>query len=242
MEIEVTVKDQPVVFTCEPTLVSRWVCDSILTGLTYPDLPFVDDVRVIWDAGANCGAASVYFAHHHPDAAVHAFEPASGPRQLLERNVADLANVTVHSIGLSDTDHRAHLYLGDGESILGSFLHRDVNCDETEEVDVRAAGRWAVDHDIDRIDLLKVDIEGLETSVLTDLAPLLPTVKVLYVEYDSRADRRAIDDLVRSTHQLYFTAAQFMDQGEIIYLRNDYADHPEATPFLRELASRILHL
>ncbi|MET0902827.1 MAG: hypothetical protein ABWZ52_06285, partial [Acidimicrobiales bacterium] len=61
----------PIDFECGDTLVSRWVCEEILAGKTYPYLPFVPDVRVVFDVGANCGAATVHFARHYPDAAIH---------------------------------------------------------------------------------------------------------------------------------------------------------------------------
>src|SRR5262249_3109434 len=85
-----------------------------------------------------------------------------------------------------------------------------------------------------RIDILKVDVEGVEVEVLTSLADLLPEVKVLYVEYDSRTARRAIAELFENTHELY-CGVNFLDQGECIYLRRDLAALPAATERLREL-------
>lgn len=86
----------PVDFECADTTVSRAVSTAILAGKTYPFLPFVDDVRVVFDVGADCGAATVHFARHYPDAEVHSFEPASDSRAFLERNAGAYANVHVH--------------------------------------------------------------------------------------------------------------------------------------------------
>ena len=84
MEIEVTTDDGATIeFECVDSLISRWVNVPILEGKTYPYLPFVDDVRTILDAGANCGAATVHLARHYPDADVHAFEPGSLPFEIL---------------------------------------------------------------------------------------------------------------------------------------------------------------
>ena len=77
------------------------MCNEILGGQDLSVLPFVDDVQVVFDVGANCGAATVYFARHYPDAEIHSFEPGSEPRAFLERNAADYANAHVHPIGLS---------------------------------------------------------------------------------------------------------------------------------------------
>jgi hypothetical protein len=128
----------------------------------------------------------------------------------------------VHPIGLHSVTAVVPLYKGKGDTINGSMLLRSVNVDESELVQVQAASTWAAENEIDRIDVLKVDVEGCEVEVLTSLAHLLPTVKVLYVEYDSRSARRAVERLVDHTHELY-SGKMFLDQGECIFLRNDFA-------------------
>ena len=234
MQFTVPGDGDPIEFECADTFVSRWVCQEILLGKTYPYLPFVDDVQVVFDVGANCGATTVHLARHYPQAQVHSFEPGAEPRAHLERNVATLPNVHVHPIGLFDVDQEVPLYHGDGDSITASVLRRDVNLDDSELVQLRAAGPWAASHGIDRIDVLKVDVEGAESEVITSLAGLLPTVKVLYLEYDSRRARRALATLIEPTHELY-TGVLFLDQGECIYLRRDLADHPDASSTLLEI-------
>jgi FkbM family methyltransferase len=229
----------PIEFECADTASSRWVSREILHGRTYPYLPFVADVKVVFDVGANCGATSVHLARHYPEAEIHAFEPGSEARGYLERNVAQFRNVRIHPVGLYSVDDSVPLYVGDGDIGMASIHARDVNLDQSELVRLRAAGGWATEHGIDRIDVLKVDVEGAEVEVLTSLAHLLPTVKILYVEYDSRHARRAIAQLVDSTHELYI-GSEFLDQGEVVYLRKDLADDPAATQRLRELLAASL--
>jgi FkbM family methyltransferase len=220
-------------FECPDSFASRWTCASILKGRTYPHLPFVGEVLVVFDVGANCGAATVHFAGHHPGAAIHAFEPGREARGYLERNVASLPNVEIHPFGLHSVDQQARLYKGDGDLGMASVIRRTVNLDESEPVELRAAGAWAADHGIERIDILKVDVEGCEIDVLTSLAGLLPTVKVLFVEYDSRQARKALGRLLDASHELY-TGMMLLDQGECVYLRADLAELDAATEHLRE--------
>lgn len=220
-------------FDCPDSLASRWTCEPILRGETYPFLPFVEDVSVVFDVGANCGAASIHFARHYPHATIHAFEPGREARAYLERNVASLPNVRVHPFGFYSVDRRARLYRGDDDLGKASVLRRAVNLDESEPVELRAGGTWAAEHGIERIDILKVDVEGCEVEVLEGLAGLLRTVKVLFVEYDSRHDRRALGRLLDATHELY-VGKLFLDQGECTYLRTDVAELDAATGLLRE--------
>ncbi len=235
MIIDVTTDDgTPISFECEQTIASAWVSRGILEGSTYPHLPFVGDVQVVLDAGANCGAAAVYFAHHYPDAVIHCCEPGSLQRAILERNAADRSNIVVHPIGLHDHDGVLPLYQGLDDSGMTSLHRTDWNAAEpAESVTVRAAGPWAAEMGLDRLDVVKLDVEGCEVPVLESLGPLLPTVKVLYVEYDSRHDRRAIDRILADTHDLY-AGKVLLDQGELVYVSRTIADDPAATEHLRE--------
>ena len=236
MELTVpTDEGEDIRFECADTWVSKWVCEAILQGKTYPLLGFVDEVTTIFDVGANCGATAVFLARAYPQATVHAFEPAAEPYGYLNRNVASLPNVTAHRIGLGDRDEVVPLFHGVEDSITGSVLHRDINRADSEQITLRAAGAWAAERGIERIDLMKVDVEGCEVAVLESLEHLLPTVKVLYVEYDSRTARRRIDDILRPTHDLYFAMFQALDQGECVYLHRDLADHPDANQQILDL-------
>lgn len=235
MQLEIPDADGVIInFECEDTFVSSWVSKGILSGSAYPDLGFVGTVETIVDVGANCGAASVYFARRHPSARVHAIEPGSRQRAILERNVADLANVTIHPIGLHSADQTTPLYFGDGDSGMSSVIPGPFNTDEHEVVTLRNAQQWADDTGIGTIDLLKIDVEGCEVDVIESFQSRLADVKVLYVEYDSRAARRRIAELVEPTHEL-FIGKIFLDQGECTYLRSDLADDPGAIAWLRSI-------
>jgi hypothetical protein len=192
----------PIDFECGDTTTSR--CDAILQGKTYPYLPFVSDVRVVFDAGAGCGAASVHFARHYPDAEIHAFEPGSEAQSFLQRNVSRYANVRVHQMGLHAID------------------------------------QWTAEHSIERTDVLKLAVARSDVSVLESLTALLPTVKVLYVEYGSRQIRRDIARLVDATHELY-TGVMFLDQGQCVYLGRDLVDLGAAVDHLKQsfMSARI---
>lgn len=224
-------------FECADTFVSRWVCQSILEGKTYPHLPFVDGVEVVLDVGANCGATAVLLARHHPDAVIHAFEPGREARGFLERNAAAHPNIVVHPFGLGDADQDdVPLFHAEGDLGSSSVLDRPTNDPgDSEPIQLRHAGAWAAAEGIDHIDILKVDVEGLEVEVLESLASLLPTVKVLYVEYDSRAARRRIMSMLDDTHELYLAMLMTLDQGECVFVRKDLADVEGARQRLVEI-------
>jgi FkbM family methyltransferase len=236
MKITIAVDDgETVEFACVDNWVSKWVAEGILQGKTYPYLPFTHDVRTVLDVGANCGAATVYFARHYPDATIHAFEPGSEQRYFLEENAATLPNVHVHPIGLHDDDRDAELFKGDGDTGMSSIIRRSVNLDESETIQLRHGGRWVEANGIELIDILKVDVEGAEIPVLESLADQLPGVQVLYLEYDSRQSRRRIEELVADTHWLYMAHMLTLDQGEAVYISRELADLDAASEHLTTL-------
>lgn len=209
-------------FDPAPGVVSVGVSEAILTGHTYPVLPFVGDVEVVVDAGANSGAASVYFAQRYPGATVHAVEPASVPLDHLRRNVRGLPNVVVHPVGLHSRDQQVPLFHGEHDTGVGSIVEGSWHDGTSETITVRAAGAWAAEIGIERIDVLKVDVEMCEFEVLSSLAALVPSVKAIYLEYGSRELRRAIEGLLDPTHDLYL-GEMSLDQGEVVYVRRDLA-------------------
>ena len=206
---------EPIEFECADHWASRWVSNAILSGKTYPYLSFLDDVHVIVDAGANCGATTVHFARHYPEAEIHAFEPARETFGYLERNVA-----VPHARGARTSDRiargstkRFRCTTATVTRVWRRCIRETVNLEGSEMVQLRAAGAWAAEQGIDRIDILKVDVEGCEIEVLESLAEFLPMVKVCYLEYDSRQARRDIARLLDPTHELYI-GCMFLDQGE----------------------------
>ncbi len=225
-------------FDCPQTLASVLTCSAILEGKTYPALPFLRDVRVVVDAGANCGAASVHFARSYPDAVVHAIEPGRVAQGYLGRNVAGHP-VKVHPVGLHEVDREVVLYLDESDLGQSSVVAPADGAGATEPISLRAAGAWAAEEGLERIDVLKLDVEGCEVEVLRSLASYLPHVQAVHVEYDSRVARREIERMLGPTHELYFAMLQALDQGEALYLHRDHCDRPEAKTRLREVFDRI---
>jgi FkbM family methyltransferase len=224
----------PIEFDYDGAIVSAWINQEILDGKTYPHLPFIGDVQTIFDVGANCGAASVYFARLFPQAQIHAFEPGADALSYLTINAARHANIPVHGIGLYSADTEMLLYQTEGATVMGSIHPHGAN-DQSERIQLRAADQWAIDHEISRIDVLKVDVEGAEVEVLTSLSALLPTVKVLYLEYHSRQIRRTVEAILAPSHELYSAGWMALDQGECIYVRSDLCDGAAAADWLDEL-------
>jgi FkbM family methyltransferase len=136
------------------------------------------------DAGANIGAFTVVMARRAgPRGRVHAFEPSAVTRPRLERTLAlnGIGTVCVHALALSDRTGQAELFgYGRGYESWATLAPRVI---ELADVTLTPAERTQVAtvtldehcdrHGIDRIDTLKVDVEGAERRVLAGARGLL---------------------------------------------------------------------
>lgn len=153
--------------------------DIIVRGEYKLDLPGFEP-KIIVDAGANCGMASVVYANAYPEARIIAIEPDRSNFEMLVKNVRAYPNVTpIH----------AALWHEDGEVSLSG-------CDDAYEKwgihAVQGSGVRALtvetlmrEHQIQAIDLFKVDIEGGEKELFRN-APWMSKVKLLCIELHDR--------------------------------------------------------
>jgi FkbM family methyltransferase len=140
------------------------------------------------DVGANIGAFTAALATAvGPDGKVHAFEPLEASRSRLERTLElnELANVIVDPRAVADTAGSAELFeYGPGyESWAGladrSIEHGGVVPPATSTaVETTTLDAYAAEAAIERIDLLKVDVEGAEERVLRGARGLLEAGRV----------------------------------------------------------------
>lgn len=152
---------------------------------------------VVLDVGANVGVAAVFFAAECGVAVVHSFEPVAPAFALLRENVAALPACVPHPYGLSDHEGEAEITYYPGAAAM-SGLYADPERDAAlvrvvlgnlgmhgSDADAQLAGRyepqtlrcelhtlsWAIaEEGIDRVDLLKIDVERAELDVLAGVA------------------------------------------------------------------------
>jgi FkbM family methyltransferase len=235
-ELEVTRPDGQLRFTCFDNWLSRWRSAAILRGETYPHLSFIGEVRTVVDVGANCGATSTFFATHHPQATVHALEPAREPYELLLLNAEGRPGIVPHNVGLHREDRELPLYNSGLDSGTASVIPDGSSPGEV--VTLRAAGDWLAEQGITRIDILKVDVEGCEMAVLESMAELLPSVKALYVEYGGLETRRELDRLLEPSHEMALGRIM-LTHGEAVYIERSLAGEEAATEIGHLVAAQL---
>ena len=117
---------------------------------------------VVVDGGAHIGVLTVLLAELCRLGHVHAFEPAPQNAAYLRANLAanGARNVTVESAALFDMD--GELALSFDDAYPGGTHVGDGSC----QVRSVRLDTWAAERRLDRLDLVKLDVEGVELAVL----------------------------------------------------------------------------
>jgi FkbM family methyltransferase len=141
----------------------------------------------IVDCGANIGVSLLYFRMKAPNARIIAFEPHPATFALLSRNVeANALTVELHNLALANKHGETTLYTPEGDTASQSAsVHKDfaVRAKALTSLTVKTAPLSA--YITGPVDVLKIDIEGAELSVLEDLTEsgAIAHVHMMFVEY-----------------------------------------------------------
>lgn len=138
-----------------------------------PELPFLAKRimrgAVLFDIGANVGTWSLILSDAvGPSGMVCAFEPAKGTYDTLSRNIVlnTASNIRCFQCALADAESRLRLYhdVDCSRNSLGQT--RNADHADYEEVASRTLDGVVEDIRLDRLDFMKLDVEGAEPLVL----------------------------------------------------------------------------
>lgn len=160
---------------------ARWFRDSLRPGM------------VVLDIGAHVGQYSLIAAIDvGPSGRVHSFEPNQIAHRLLSANIEmnGFHNVTVHQLAVSDVAGEATLFVPEHDNLGEASLQPcQPNMKETK-VRCVTIDEWARSADLGspaRIDLMKIDVQGLEAKVLQGARQVLERFRpVIVCEFEER--------------------------------------------------------
>jgi FkbM family methyltransferase len=165
--------------------------------------PFLRPGQTIIDAGANVGYTTRFFAQAVGQTGkVHAFEPNPLIYPLLTQNVASLKQVNIYNLGLSSSNGDLPLFLAGNNHGVACFsekypamhlAYRDGETMRTVDAKVVIGDQFLKRKGIDRVDAIKIDVEGWELNVLSGLAQTISASHdlILFCEFNPRAQECA---------------------------------------------------
>ena len=142
---------------------------------------------VVFDVGANCGLFSAFVSQKFPESRTFAFEPSSDLIPIIRLNCA-LPSVTICEYAVGSINGNQVLFVNP-ESQQTNSINREAvelfaksNTLKELVVPCRTLDSVAEEYAIDRVDVLKVDVQGFEGEVFRGATRILPGVNHLFVE------------------------------------------------------------
>jgi 2-O-methyltransferase len=200
---------------------------------------YLPENPVILEAGAHIGTDTLEMAKLWQDATIHAFEPVPDLFQFLSKNTEGVSNIHIYPLALSDVSGALDIHISSGNSngsssILAPKKHLEVHPDvlfkEKIRVKTTTIDDWARHNQIQKIDMLWLDLQGYELPVLTKSLSILRGVKVIYTEvnlienYENNATYAELKNWLET--QGFFVereALAWKDGGNVLFVRKSDA-------------------
>jgi len=182
---------------------------------------------IIYDCGANIGVSVIYFKWLYPDCVIHAFEPNIYAFKILKNNIKKnkFKDIHLYNLALLDVKTRVNLYIDlKNKGMLSNSLLRDRLPNDKIKVDTYPLSTLIGTYDID---LLKMDIEGLEEKVMREVIKTnkINQVNEMIIEYhkDIKNNKSTLSDFLK-----LFEEADFVYRLDVsaipLYWKDLYQD------------------
>jgi FkbM family methyltransferase len=138
------------------------------------------DDYVCADVGANLGIKTLLLAQRVPNGRVIAIEAAPAVAKLLEKNISlsDMKNITIVKTAIGDADGTT--------GFIDASAYGHISTNGRVEVPVQRLSTLVSDLSLNRLDFVKIDVEGYEFPILKNSMELLNKFKsVILLEFNS---------------------------------------------------------
>ena len=182
--------------------VRRWRLDrgDETRRLDYP----LNSESIVFDLGGYKGDFAAEIVKNF-NCRVYLFEPVAAYAQICRERFQSNPKVQTFAFGLGATDATFAITLEENASSIAKITGTNA---PTETATVREFGAFCRDHQIDHIDLIKINIEGSEYDVLENLIAtgFIRNIDHLQIQFhtfapDAKARRERIRAALRQTHR-----------------------------------------
>jgi FkbM family methyltransferase len=156
--------------------------------------PAATSSPLIIDCGSNIGLSLIYFCKNYPRARIISFEPDKNIFQTLKKNVSvfNFSNSIEFKNQAVWTENTSLRFFATG-GMGGSVQTQSSESKEVMNVEAVRLKELLTQ----KVDLLKIDIEGPEVMVIQDCMPVLNNVENIFVEYHcGKGEEQKLDHLL----------------------------------------------
>lgn len=138
----------------------------------------------VFDVGANVGEWSKSLLKEWQNIDLHCFEPSPVTFDKLLKNIPNSQSYNFINLGLGQQAHHFQFYENDS-SIITSKYYRFGSLNKNKiSVSITTGDKYAQEYNIQQIDLMKLDVEGMEYEALLGFKDLLKTKKIHMIQFE----------------------------------------------------------
>lgn len=208
--------NQRVPMFCRPFSSDLYAYYQIFIETEYDCTDVIERPKLIVDCGANVGYTCIFLLNKYPGAKVIALEPDPDNFEILKRNVQPYGKQVI-SLNAAIWSASAKLCLKrDVSGFRGEWSTRVAICDETTETDVGVdaidIGQVLEASGYERIDILKIDIEGAESEIFSkNYSVWIDKVDCFIIELHSDKDSKCFFEALSLSNTSY----RYSQSGEL---------------------------
>jgi FkbM family methyltransferase len=148
-----------------------------------------ENVKVIFDVGANRGDVAQIYSNTFPEANVYAFEPFPASFSTLQQRFSGNSRISCYQMAVAEDNQPRTFYVNknvDTNSLLkpqNTGLSSDKQVENLTQIEVQSLtlDDFCASEKIEKVDILKMDIQGGEFSALRGAQNLLKEGKISLV-------------------------------------------------------------
>lgn len=170
----------------------------------------------IFDVGGNIGNYSKALSEiFTSNAIIHSFEPSKKTFELFLKTTNNITNIIPNNFGMSDVENHQLLFTDKDGSGLASVYQRKldhcgISMNKSEEIKLTTLDLYTKTNNINRINFLKLDIEGHELNALIGAKELIRNKQIDYIQFefggchiDSKIYFRDFFMLLKENYKIY---------------------------------------
>ncbi len=187
------------------------------------------DIAIIFDIGANTGIYSLIAKTVNPASEVHAFEPLPAICTKLEHNCRmNDFDVRCNATALSDVSGDATVFIPPGHHVYSVTVNANHNPPDVpvreEQITTDTLSRYIANNHINRIDLMKIDVDWHEPEVLAGFGPYLQRFRpALLIEILDDANGARVEETLKDCGYVYYDIDEIGRPRKTLHLRKSSA-------------------
>jgi len=149
----------------------------------------ISEGDIVFDVGANIGDTTLHFAKIIGDnAKVHSFEPDPINHNSIQKNISlnNFKNIILNKIGLGNVKGSFKIHTLDQKNKgMNRIVSDSEDVKNSREIQVTTINEYVKENNIQKLDLIKIDVEGYEFNVLKGSVEVLNRFHPkLFIELD----------------------------------------------------------